>query len=277
MMSQDLKSIFYNILGGIIVSILTTILIYLRHKCRHFHLQRLLGFILKPEIDAKIVYGQLTLPPVHNTNGQLISHPFVKPPRNGGALPLQGTYSITHPISECEVRASSYLTSMLSSPGNTQPNVISDTDANDLLDCNLFTLGGPGSNYKTADILASPANIFIRMSHNGFSLHSGEALPFVCDQTTDYGFILRITPNQFPKRSWIACAGLGEWGTSGSAWFLSNKWRQLLRTIYPFAYYIGFMPIPDFVAIVKVTRGQDQSSDIVALYRRSGKKLKNVK
>lgn len=276
MMNQDLKSIFYNILGGIIVSILTAILIYLRNKCRHFHLQRLLGFILKPKIDAKIVYGQLTLPPVHNAKGQVNPYPYVKPLRNGGALPLQGTYSISHPISECEVRASTYLTRMLSSPGNTNSDIVSDADANALLDCNLFTLGGPGSNYKTADILASPSNIFIRMSHNSFSLVSGEALPFVCDQTTDYGFILRITPNQFPKRSWVACAGLGEWGTSGSAWFLSNKWRQLLRTIYPFAYYIGFMPIPDFVVIVKVTRGQDQSADIVALYRKSGKKMKNI-
>jgi hypothetical protein len=276
-MNQDMESILYNIIGGIIVSILTAVLIYLRQKCRRFHLQRLLGFLLRPHTEAKIVYGQLTLPLVQHQNGEVITHPYVKAPRNGGALPLQGTYSITHPVSECEVRASAYLTSMLSYSGTTRPQIVSDVDANALLDSNLITLGGPGSNYKTADILASPANLFIRMAHNGFSLISGENLPFVCDETTDYGFILRITPTQFPQRSWIACSGLGEWGTSGSAWFLANKWQELLRTISPLAYFSGLMPIPDFVAIIKITRGRDQSAEIVSVYRKSGRKIKNIK
>lgn len=262
-MNQDIKSILYNILGGIIVSILTAVLIYLRQKCRRFHLQRLLSFRLRPDTEVKIVYGQLTLPTVHHPNGQAITYPYVKSLRNGDALPLQGTFSITHPVSECEVRASAYLTSVLSYPGTTCSQIVSDVDANALPDSNLITLGGPGSNYKTADILASPANLFIRMAHNGFFLISGENLPFVCDETTDYGFILRITPTQFPQRSWIACSGLGEWGTSGSAWFLATKWRELLRIISPLAYFSGLMPLPDFVASIKITRGQDQSAEIV--------------
>ncbi len=276
-MNQDIKSILYNILGGIIVSVLTVIFISLRKQLKSFQLHRLLGFCSHSGDEPKIVYGQLALPNVFKQNGQVITHPYVKPPRNGGAIPLQGTYSITHPVSECEVRASTYLTSMLSNIKNTHPQLISDVDANAVLDSNLFALGGPGSNYKTADILASPANLFIQMAHNGFSLISGEHLPFVCNQTTDYGFILRITPPQFPKRSWIACSGLGEWGTSGSAWFLANKWKYLMRKISPFAYYMGIMPICDFVAIIKITRGQDQSAEIVDAYRKSGKMIKRIK
>lgn len=276
-MYRDIKSIVYNIIGGIIVSSLAAMYLYLRHKCNRYHLQRLLGFQLRPYTEARIAYGQLTLPALHHPNGQTITHPYVKAPRNGGALPLQGRYSIAHPVSECEVRASTYLTSMLSYPGTTHPIVVSDTEADALLDSNLIALGGPGSNYKTADILASPANMFIKMAHDRFSLISGDNLPFVCNETTDHGFILRITPPQFPHRSWVACAGLGEWGTSGSAWFLATKWRQLLHAVHPLAYLSGFAPIPDFVAIVRVTRGQDQSADIVAIYRRSGKQIKQVK
>lgn len=276
-MNEDTKAILYNVLGGIIVSALTAIYVYLRRNVNRYHLQRLLGYRLRPDTEVRIVYGQLTLPPLQHSSGQVITHPYVKAPRRGGALPLQGTYSITYPVSECEIRASTYLTSMLSCPGTLRPLVVSDVEVDALLDNNLITLGGPGSNYKTADILASPANLFIKMAHTGLSLVSGESLPFGCNQTNDHGFILRITPPQFPQRSWIACAGLGEWGTSGSAWFLANKWRQLLKAIHPLAYLSGIASIPDFVAIIRVIPGQDQSAEIVALYRSSGKVIKKVK
>jgi hypothetical protein len=67
------------------------------------------------------------------------------------------------------------------------------------------------------------------MSLNGFSLPTGVNLPFTCSNEADHGFILRITPPEFPTRSWIVCAGLGEWGTSGSSWFLANKWQELVE------------------------------------------------
>jgi len=28
---------------------------------------------------------------------------------------------------------------------------------------------------------------------------------------------------------WIAVAGLGEWGTSGAAWFLSKNWKKIKK------------------------------------------------
>jgi hypothetical protein len=37
---------------------------------------------------------------------------------------------------------------------------------------------------------------------------------------------LKIIPKSFPNRVWIAVAGLGEWGTSGAAWFLSKNWKK---------------------------------------------------
>jgi len=36
---------------------------------------------------------------------------------------------------------------------------------------------------------------------------------------------LAETPADFPNHSWIVCAGLGEWGTSGTAWYLAHRWR----------------------------------------------------
>jgi hypothetical protein len=52
---------------------------------------------------------------------------------------------------------------------------------------------------------------------------------------------------------WLACAGLDEWGTSGAAWFLANKWANLNQRA-------GSRP---FAAVVRVRPGQDQSAELV--------------
>ena len=265
-MNSDAKSLLWNVAGGIIVAILTSIYVHLRYALQAYHLQRLVGFRFKRHERVRIIYGQLLLPPL-NVGGRLISHPYVKPHRTGGALPLQGTYSIEHPVSECEVRASTYVASLFGLNGILQTSVMSDIESHEVLDANLVSLGGPGSNYKTADILASSANVFIRMTHTRFELPTGQPLPYIPSSDIDYGFILRITPADFSNHSWIVCAGLGEWGTSGTAWYLAHRWKRLVHFIHRLAYWSGVMRIPDFLAIVRVVRGQDQSAHLEAVYR----------
>jgi len=276
-MNSDAKSIFYNIVGGIIVSILTALFIEIYHRLRLYNLQRLLGFKFKAQTTIRMTYGQLLLGVLTDQSGQTITHPYVKAPRRGGAAPLIGSFSIEHPVSECEVRASTYIATLLGLPRDLQLQLFSDTETSSILDSNFISFGGPGSNYKTADILASRANIFIRMAHAEFSLPTGESLPFLCSREADHGFILRVTPPEFPVRSWIVCAGLGEWGTSGTAWFLAHKWQELIKGIDPVAYWSGIMGIPDFLAIIRVVPDQDQSARIVALYRNDRGQIKRVK
>jgi hypothetical protein len=274
-MDANTKSLLFNVIGGIIVSILTAIYILIRHRFRSYHLQRLLGFKFRTNSEIRMTYGQLLLQPLIDQSEQPITHPYTKPPRRGGT-PLNETYSIEHPVSESEVRASTYIAALLGLPGNLHPLLVSDTEASSLLDSNFISFGGPGSNYKTADALASEANIFIRMSPNSFSLPNGVDLTYTCTTEADHGFILRITPPEFPARSWIVCAGLGEWGTSGSSWFLANRWQVLIKRIYPLAYWSGIMQIPDFMAIIRVRPGQDQSARMVALYRNYKQQIENV-
>lgn len=277
-MNPDIKSVLYNVVGGIIVSFLTAIYIGIRHRFHLHHLQRLLGFQFKVGTKIRMTYGQLLLPALINQSGQTITHPYVKAPRRGGAVPLIGSYSIEHPISECEVRAFTYISTLLGLSRDLQPLLISDIETNSIIDSNFISFGGPGSNYKTADILESEANIFIRMTHAGFLKPSGDNFPFLCSREADYGFILRITPPEFQSRSWIVCAGLGEWGTSGTAWFLAHKWKYLLKNISPVTYWTGIMRIPDFLAIIRVIPEQDQSASLEAIYRNDyGQiKLKNI-
>ncbi|NJD55083.1 MAG: hypothetical protein FIA94_01615 [Nitrospirae bacterium] len=275
-MDNDIKSLILNIIGGVLVSLMTAAYLVVRHRFRYYHLQRLIGFQFKPETIVRMVYGQLLLPMRQDQSGQRITHPYVKAPRLEGTPPPSGTYSIAHPISECEVRASTYIASLLGLSGKLQPLLVSDTNASSILDSNFISFGGPGSNYKTADILGSDANILIRMAFTEFSLPSGERLPFNCSRDADYGFILRITSPEFPERAWIVCAGLGEWGTSGTAWFLANKWQTLIKNIHPLAYWSGVMKIPDFVAIIRVVPGQDQSARMVALYRKEKNQIRSI-
>jgi len=115
------------VVGGVIVSILTGLFFYFRYKLRAFHLQLLIGFRFKREV--RIIYGQLLLPVIRDPNGNRISHPYVKPERRGGALPLQGTYSIEHPVSECEVPASTYLASLFGLRGILRTSVASDIES----------------------------------------------------------------------------------------------------------------------------------------------------
>jgi len=275
-MDADVKSLLFNVLGGIIVSLLSFVYVVARHKLRAFHLQRLVGFSFKPNTEVRMIYGQLMLPQIRDSAGQPITHPYVKPPRRGPP-PQQASYSMEHPVSECEVRAAAYIASLLGSPQGLHPMLMADADTVTLLDSTFVSFGGPGSNYKTADILASSANIFIQVSTSGFSLISGQALPYSCTNSVDYGFVLRLTPPELRGRSWIICAGLGEWGTSGSAWYLANRWQTLARTVHPFAYWLGLPAIPDFLAIVRVVSGQDQSTTVERIYRRAASGTVEVK
>ena len=61
-----------------------------------------------------------------------------------------------------------------------------------------------------------------------------------------------------------------------SPWFLANKWQELIERIYPMAYWSGVMHMPDFMAMIRVRPGQDQSARMVALYRNDKGQIKTV-
>jgi hypothetical protein len=262
-MDADTKSILFNVIGGIIVGFLTLLVVWCRDTFHSFHLQRLLGFSFS--LPARIAYGQLVAPPLINksTGGP---HIFTKPPRKGGGPTAAAVLSVSAPISECEVRGSAYLSCMLASASRKVPILISDVDASALVDSNFLALGGVGSNYKTADIFSSNRNIFLKKDGQKFVWISGKELALECSGSVDHGIILRIKPSQFPDKSWIVCAGLSEWGTSGAAWFLANKWHEILRKKQSFLYPLVPWKFPDFLGIVRVIPGQDESADLTALY-----------
>lgn len=265
-MNACVKELLPNILGGLVVALLTVLYLKAYNRLGRFHLNRVLGTVLNPDSPLVITYGKFVLPPLV-VNGERIIHSYRKQPRPGGAVSLKGTFSIENPVGESEVRASTYLARLLGQVKMKDVRLVSDFAAVQSNEGNFVALGGPGSNYKTTDILACTSNIFIQMEHEYFVLKSGERLPYEATPEYDYGFILRIRSPFFPSRSLIACAGLGEWSTSGAAWFLSKKWTELMRFGDSWRTIWGFRRQPDFLAIVKVIKGQDDSASLVAYYR----------
>jgi hypothetical protein len=86
----------------------------------------------------------------------------------------------------------------------------------------------------------------------------------------DYGLILKLHPVQFPERVWIACLGINERGTSGTAWYLANRWQDLRRKTKdkPFAAIFRVEP--------NVHSGRDQSAELLKIIVLNGEKTETT-
>lgn len=150
----------------------------------------------------------------------------------------------------CDARAIGYLASSLGQiSGKTAP-VVSDESIQQRLNVSFVSLG-LGANHKTRDLLSNSANQFFAFDFESNKL-SLAGKDIVVKGGFDYGVIAKIIPQQFPHRVWIACAGLGEWGTSGAAWFLANKWTELYATASK----------QPFAALIRVNAGKDESAHL---------------
>ena len=119
-----------------------------------------------------------------------------------------------------------------------------------------FVSFGAMSNGKTIDVFENESNDLATFDTSNLFFVSKKTGQPLCAfrPDRDYGIILKIHPAQFPKRTWIACAGLGETGTSGSAWFLSHKWRDLERK---------FRGKEQFVAVIELRKDEDESARLL--------------
>lgn len=139
--------------------------------------------------------------------------------------------------------------------GKTVPFVL-DREASSEWDRTFFCTGSPDTNIKTFDIFALPEQRFVRAKYGAAGLRVWEM------QGVEYGFesgrdravLLKMRNPHFPKHSLVVCAGLGEWGSTGAAWFLTRKWAELAKRF----------GTNDFCMIIEVNPGNDESAREVA-------------
>ncbi|MBI4686126.1 MAG: hypothetical protein HY755_13155 [Nitrospirae bacterium] len=193
---------------------------------------------LLPEDSQKKLSG-IFVP--HNTNR------FYKTFPDNHYTAMQGAFERL--MGYCSARASSYLIEKLSPYFKRGVGAFSDEEVASKWEDTFINLGSSASNIKTDDIKHHIANNLFKEDINGvIELKNG--LSFKPDNRHDVGIILKIKNPHFNNYSLIVCAGIGEWGTSGAAWYLSRHWKKLSKRFLK----------SDFVVIVSILRGSDESA-----------------
>jgi hypothetical protein len=123
------------------------------------------------------------------------------------------------------------------------------------MDISFLAIGGH-TNHKTVDIFDNEENKFLDFGHESIvSKESGDPI-IIAESEVDYAIIIKISPFENTKRTWLCCAGFGEWGTSGAAWWLSHNWK----TIYKKA------KNRPFACITRTRVGSDDSTRMLHLF-----------
>jgi hypothetical protein len=71
------------------------------------------------------------------------------------------------------------------------------------------------------------------------------------------GVLMRLQNPYHPNHKLFVCAGIGEWGTSGAAYYLFKNWRKL---------YKRFGSKTNFALIIKVNINSDESAREIREY-----------
>ncbi|MBZ9572262.1 hypothetical protein KJA15_02955 [Patescibacteria group bacterium] len=242
-MNDHLEQIIYNIIGG--AAVLVFGWIYSEIKKRYYKCS-FKGVFGKDSIDNFILtYGQMRLLPCYDEKGDIRKWPYYHKSGSG--------FRVSSVVSFAETRSVKYLSETFGKIVHISPKLISDEEIEDKLDISFCSIGGL-NNLKTKDVLQNEENVFYDFDASGPEMaiitKKNEEKKFSIDGTYDYAFIIKIIPKNFPNRVWIAVAGLGEWGTSGAAWFLAKNWIKMPKN-------------KSFGMIIKVKGGQDESAEMV--------------
>jgi hypothetical protein len=238
------------VVAGVVVFLLGLSFGFVRRPYRSVLLRRFWG---KAAFDQNLVIAYGTLTDSRLTQPDPPPYRYVKRYHDGRAFQLVGPAG--NVPSGGDVRAVSYITNSIRPYRTRAVGVVDDVTAFANLNRSIVAVGGPFSNEVTDLILREPNNRFVEFGQEGgvaFIRDKRSDTKFESAQSPvrkDYGVILKIPNLRFPGYHFFACAGLGEWGTSGAAWYLSRQWRRLQSEFGgPFA------------VVVEVEIGSDESA-----------------
>ncbi len=157
----------------------------------------------------------------------------------------------------CSARGAAYLINSLANVKGVSIEPVSDTNVLEKWNGTYINLGSSYSNIKTDHIKHLPSNPWLKDDGGEFTLKDGTVI--TQGPGRDRGIIMKLQNPYFPDHALLVCAGLGEWGTSGSAWFLANKWRELSRRFgsHPFLISVRVSLQSDESAVEELARGEE--------------------
>ncbi|MDG5816454.1 hypothetical protein QA601_15260 [Chitinispirillales bacterium ANBcel5] len=174
---------------------------------------------------------------------------------------IYNAVNLTEVHSIATTRAINYLSNEIGKYSRITPQIVSDEEKDDKWNFTFLSVGGH-TNFKSTDVIES--NEFLKFdvdSNTIISVKTGHSVLHneLDSKYKDFGVIIKTNPESNLKRTWICCAGLSEWGTSGAAWWLANNWKQIRKKAKkgPFA-------------VVTCTRkGSDESTVLVKFCTRA--------
>jgi hypothetical protein len=133
--------------------------------------------------------------------------------------------------------------------------VVPDSQAARRWDGTFICFGSSDSNAKTKEIEALEENDFyvwgfnsnkqrcIKIDNQEFNINE--------PPNTDYGILLRMRNPKKEGCYLFVCAGMGEWGSSGAAYYLFSNWEDIYKKCKD----------KEFIKIIKVEGGSDESAE----------------
>lgn len=249
-----------NLVAGIIIFLVGFFWPKIPKSVKMYRLKKFFGNSVLTGRFA-IVYGTFQdLRPRFDPEGKP-SLRFQKQFRDRGFIGVSGpTENI---VGDCEIRASGYLSQKIGRERDQIIQILSDGKAYDDLNYTFISLGSPSSNDISGFIMRETANQFYNFYQDEFRTF----IEAVTDNKRYFGFqpptpkdcavLMRIRNDRFPEQFLFVCAGLGEWGTSGSSWFLATHWENLYKEFKN----------DDFALILEVDLGSDTSTKRIASLR----------
>lgn len=129
------------------------------------------------------------------------------------------------------VRGVAYVSGLFSQYRNGGRSIpfVTDAEVADRWDGTFLGFGSSDSNIKTLDIESLPQQVFYSWEFglDGLRCIRAGGRVFSIQARRDYGVLLRLRNPRQPEHWLFVCAGLGEWGTSGSAYYLTDRWTEL--------------------------------------------------
>ncbi len=179
--------------------------------------------------DLVVCYG--TLMDSRLAQRPIPRYRYTKRYHNGRQVQIVGPWGDI--VGDCEIRSASYIINTLS-PYRKEPIAVEgDSKAYENLCRTFVALGSSSSNEVTDFILREPNNEFLDFRQQGNTCFiedkkgGRQFIGFQPPVPKDYGMVLKIPSLKFRGHFFFLCAGLGEWGTSGAARYLSMNWRKL--------------------------------------------------
>ena len=248
------KQLAWSVLGGFLAAVAFALCAWLYTLARAKWWRGAFKQVFGPDVaragEFHLVYTSYNLPPVYKlVDGE--EKEIQKPYRKPGAANY--SFSIEEPTSGSEIRAFKYLGETIGAQLAVPPSLSTDYELAAKMDLSFVSLGSQFSNVKTEDALHNEGNSLIDFAGGWFVSRSTQRRVPGQRAGDDYAILLKIHPTQFATRTWIACAGYGEWGTSGAAYHLAHHWHELSK-------YAGEGP---FVMLLRVRRGKDESTEQV--------------